>query len=65
MRSELKKQKFKLMRAVRRLVDAELNDSWKGGGDPADIPDVEKELVLAKLAYRSVIAEVFTEPTNG
>lgn len=65
MRSELKKQKFKLMRAVRRLVDAELNDSWKGAGDPADIPAVEKELTLAKLAYRLVIAEVFTEPTNG
>ena len=30
--------------AVRRLVRATLADSWSGGGDPRDIPDIERAL---------------------
>ena len=33
---------------IQELVDAEIAASWKGGGDPADIPYIEKELREAK-----------------
>ena len=31
--------------------------TWKGGGDPADTPAIEKELKLAKAALNRAIAE--------
>ena len=42
---------------IRRLVKAEIANSWKGCGNPADIPAVEKELKLAKAALNRAIAE--------
>ena len=54
-----KKQKHDyLMRAVRRYVHAYNCDSWKGGGDPADIPAIERELRNARKALKKTIAEV-------
>lgn len=41
-------QTKKLQRLIKNLVQAEIADSWKGGGDLADIPIIEAELLLAK-----------------
>lgn len=40
-----------LRRALRRLINAEVEVAWKGGGDPADWPLIDEELVRAKKAY--------------
>lgn len=37
-----------LMRKVDVLIHRAIQDSWKGGGDPADIPEIEKALSDAR-----------------
>lgn len=49
-----------LRRAVRRLVQAEVANTWKGGGDPADIPLVERELKAARKHYETVLKRIET-----
>lgn len=44
--------------AVQRLVDAEVADSWKGGGDPADIPYIEQELEIARMKFDSLMGKL-------
>lgn len=44
--------------AVRRLIEAEVADSWKGGGDPADIPDIEDELIEARVQFEEALKEI-------
>jgi hypothetical protein len=46
--------------AVRRLVKAEVADSWKGGGDPADVPEIEAELKSARRALRNLLERIFS-----
>lgn len=36
---------------VSNLINASISESWKGGGDPADIPEIDLALDDAKLAY--------------
>jgi hypothetical protein len=48
----------KLREAVKRLVKAEIDDSWKGGGDPDDIPGIERELELARGNYKRRLGDV-------
>ena len=50
--------KEKLRKAIQRLVDAEVADSWKGGGDPADIPFIEQELELAKMYLEIILKDL-------
>lgn len=40
---------------LQRLIDAEVADSWKGGGDPADIPEIEQELREARAAFEDCL----------
>lgn len=44
--------------AVKRLIDAEVADSWKGGGDPADIPYIEQELEIARMKFDSLMGKL-------
>lgn len=44
--------------AVERLIDAEVADSWKGGGDPADIPYIEQELEIARMKFDSLTGKL-------
>lgn len=44
--------------AVRRLIDAEVADAWKGGGDPDDIPDIEFELREARAQFEDCLKEI-------
>lgn len=46
-----------LMRRVERLIGAEIADSWKGGGDPDDIPEIERELRLARRELERFLRE--------
>ena len=41
--------------AVKALVEAELENQWKGAGRPEDIPLVEANLRLRKAAYKRAI----------
>lgn len=45
----------RLRRAIRRLVLAHEADSWKGGGDPDDIPAIERELKAARKALNALL----------
>lgn len=46
--------------AVRRLVAAEIQDTWAGAGDPADIPIIERELEEARKRYRDELNALAT-----
>lgn len=48
----------KLVKLIERYRDAEVEDSWKGGGDPADIPYIEEELRLARSALEQYIVQL-------
>lgn len=43
--------------ATRRLIEAEVAHSWKGGGDPGDIPDIEIELAQARAQFEYCLKE--------
>lgn len=53
-----KAEAAKLRRAVTRYVRARIEHSWKGGGDPADIPAINAEYKAARIAYHSTIAHL-------
>lgn len=44
--------------AVTRLLRAEEADSWKGCGDPADHPEIARQLEMARAGYANVLKEV-------
>ena len=48
--------------AIRRLVRAEVADSWKGAGDPDDIPLIKEDLRRAKVRVLALLARM-TRPT--
>lgn len=52
------KELARLKRAVKRLVRAAINESWKGGGDPADVPAINLEMRRAKEEYKAALEEV-------
>lgn len=54
----LPKEIAKLKIIVNRLVEAEINDTWKGAGDPDDIDNIEKELLLARAAFNKFLEKV-------
>lgn len=57
----LSKQQVKTIRAaVRRLVDAEVDDAFKGGGDPNDYSAIEQELRAAKRNLSNVLRKLQT-----
>ena len=57
-------QRTKLERLIRRACNAELDDSWKGGGDPADWPAITRELRKARLALKAFLDELTKEQTQ-
>ncbi len=56
-----KNQANHLKTLIRQLVQAELADSWKGGGDPDDVPDIEKELIKCKRQIKQYIEHLQKE----
>lgn len=44
-----------LMRFIQNYADAQEANSWKGGGDPADVPVIEAQLQLAKAQLEQFI----------
>ena len=52
----LSEQNAKTIRnVVKRLVEAEIANSWKGGGPPEDIPLVEERLRAARNLYNATL----------
>lgn len=52
------KTRLKLQAAIRNLVNAEVNDSWKGGGDPEMIPIYEVRLKHAKKYLAELLDKI-------
>lgn len=46
-----------LMRRIARVIQAELNDFWKGQGDPDDYEEIEAELESAHKALADYLKE--------
>ena len=40
---------------VSNLINASISEAWKGGGDPADIPEIELALDDAMLTYMGAL----------
>lgn len=57
----MNKKRQRLLRAIRRYVLAYECNSWKGGGDPADYPAIEKELRAARKNLHKVVDETITQ----
>jgi hypothetical protein len=54
-------QAKKLVELIQELVKAEIQDSWKGGGDPLDVPIIEEELREAQENLSNYIEELTEE----
>lgn len=52
----------KLKQAIRKLVMAEIANSWRGGGCPDDIPIIEQELLAARLRVHVILARNTEKP---
>lgn len=50
-----------LMEYIRQYRDAAINESWKGGGDPADIPVIDKQLELQEALLENHIEKMRRE----
>lgn len=61
-RKYVKRQKpqhwTELMQLVREYAEAETADSWKGGGDPVDIPLIEAQLELARVRLEAHVTKM-------
>ncbi len=52
MNSETKRARASLVLAIERLGQARIDDSWSGGGNPADIPHIEQKLRNAQTSLQ-------------
>ena len=43
-----------LKKAIEMYAQACVNDSWKGGGDPADFPEIERKLKDAEVLLKDL-----------
>lgn len=57
-----KVQATQLKGAITHLVNAAVNDSWSGAGDPADVPIFAAELETAKLRVDAMITKLTAAP---
>ncbi len=51
-----------LKKAITALCKAAIADSWKGGGDPSDIPLIETDLECANLRVQSLLTRCTERP---
>lgn len=54
-------KKSKLKSLIRRLVQAEVNHSWKGNGDPNDVPRIERTRTIARKRLNDAIDQLYFE----
>lgn len=59
-----KAQRSQLSAIVRRLVNAEVADAWKGAGDPVDVAEIELELERARNAWARLLDRL-EKPAKG
>jgi len=50
-----------LMKLVGEHVQAQVAESWKGGGDPTDIPIIEAEAALAEAKLVKFVTNLVRE----
>jgi hypothetical protein len=53
-----------LMEMVGKHVQAQVADSWKGGGDPVDVPIIELEAKLAEAELVRFVTRLVQEGTS-
>lgn len=56
------KQRNRLQRAINRYARACVEFSWRGGGDPMDVPAIEWRLKLALRHLNKVLDEIVPVP---
>ena len=49
-----------MKRAIRRLVLAEVEDSWAGAKNPSEKSEIEKEVASAKASLQKAIDRAMT-----
>lgn len=59
-----KSEAAQLKTAIRKLVLAEVADSWKGGGYPEDLPIIEEELRAARIRVSVLINRLIKPQEN-
>lgn len=57
-------QRNRITRAINKYVRAFDADSWKGGGDPADIPAIEARLRQAKKQLKRAMDDATVMPPS-
>ena len=55
--------RYRVRKAIKRYADAVEADSWKGGGDPKAIPEIETEL-KASSGFLHVLIQLII-PARG
>ena len=55
--------RHRIRAAITRYAKAVAEDSWKGGGDPADIPAIQRELKESKSSLDMLILLII--PAGG
>lgn len=55
--------RHRVRKAIQRYASALADDSWKGGGDPEDIPSIELELKNSKANLEMLILLII--PAKG
>lgn len=54
-----------LAAAVRRLIKASIEDSWKGAGYPEDTPFIENDLKNVKFRFDNLLKSFTELPAAG
>jgi len=65
MKTEAQKTSDRLRRRLKRYVEAAIAESWKGGGDPDNIPEINAELRFASASLKEVISELMIKAFPG
>ena len=52
------KDRNRLTHAISRYAQATVDSSWKGGGDPADIPEIEAAFEISRLKLLRVLDSI-------
>lgn len=52
-------------RLLEELIAAEIANSWKGGGDPEDIPEIERNLEASRSAMNAYMKTFFSKRNSN
>ena len=56
------REAYKLSRLIRNLLDSAVTYSWRGGGDPEDVPQIEEAHLIAIKKVNGFIKSLTETP---